>query len=299
MFQKSRRSLIIPFLLPQTVLYIIFTLIPLGLTVLYSMTDWHGPTLKFNFVGLHQFRIIPIDTSFLNAVQNNFYFMLVGGLLMLIPAMIIAWALHEPIRFKPIFRFIVLAPTVLAASVVGLMWKWMYNPSFGLFNPLLKAIGLEKFAIAWLGEPDTALTAVIIAMVWYKLGLWVMLLTAGLERIPEEMLDAAKIDGAGEWMLLFKITLPLMWETLRVVLILWIVLGLQEFTIIYVMTGPTTFTVGGPLGSTELMATYVFKNAFSTFNWAYAMSMAVIMLIMIFVLSGFSNRLTQRETIEY
>jgi len=98
---------------------------------------------------------------------------------------------------------------------------------------------------------------------------------------------------------LFKITLPLMWETLRVVLILWIVLGLQEFTIIYVMTGPTTFTVGGPLGSTELMATYVFKNAFATFNWAYAMSMAVIMLIMIFVLSGFSNRLTQRETIEY
>jgi ABC-type sugar transport system permease subunit len=299
MYQKSRQKLILPFIVPQSVLYIIFTIIPLILTIYYSFTNWYGLTMNFNFSGLGNFETVFKDPFFLNTVRNNVIFVFVGGILMLIPAMLITLALHEPIKGKSFFRFIILVPTVLAGSVVGLMWKWMYNPSFGLIDPILKAIGLGKFAIAWLGNEKTALTAIIVAMVWYKIGLWVILLTAGLERIPSELLEAGKIDGADGWQLFFHVTLPLMWETIRVVLILWIVWGLQEFTIIYALTGPTIFTLGGPLGATELMTIYIFKAAFGSKKWAYSMAIATVMLAMILLLSMISNRLTRRETVEY
>ena len=299
MYQKTRQKLILPFLFPQSLLYIIFTLIPLVLTVYYSFTNWYGLSINFDFYGLGNFETVFKDPFFLNAVKNNFLFVFVGGILMLIPAMLITLALHEPIKGKSFFRFTILVPTVLAGSVVGLMWKWMYNPSFGLINPILKAIGLDQFAIAWLGNEKTALTAIIIAMVWYKIGLWVILLTAGLERIPPELLEAGKIDGANDWQLFFRLTLPLMWETIRVVLILWIVWGLQEFNIIFALTGPTVFTLGGPLGATELMTIYVFKAAFGTKKWAYSMAIATVVLIVILLLSIISNRLTRKEAIEY
>ena len=299
MYQKTRQKRILPFLFPQSLLYILFIIIPLVLTVYYSFTNWYGLSMDFDFYGIGNFETVFKDPFFLNAVKNNLLFVFMGGILMLIPAMLITLALHEPIKGKSFFRFTILVPTVLAGSVVGLMWKWMYNPSFGLINPVLKAIGLGQFAIAWLGNEKTALAAIIIAMVWYKIGLWVILLTAGLERIPPELLDAGKIDGANDWQLFFRVTLPLMWETIRVVLILWIVWGLQEFNIIFALTGPTVFTLGGPLGATELMTIYVFKTAFGTKKWAYSMAIATVVLVVILLLSIISNRLTRKETIEY
>ncbi|MBN1427087.1 MAG: sugar ABC transporter permease [Anaerolineae bacterium] len=298
MYQRDRRKLILPFLLPQSLLYAVFTLVPLALTVYYSFTNWYGLTMDFDFYGTANLETVIKDPFFLNAVRNSFVFVFIGGILMLIPAMLVTLALHEPIRAKSFFRFVILLPTVLAGSVVGLMWKWMYNPSFGLINPVLRAIGLGEYALAWLGNEKTALVAIIIAMVWYKIGLWVLLLTAGLEKIPPEILEAGKIDGAGDRQLFFRITLPLMWETIRVVLILWIVWGLQEFTIIFALTGPTIFTLGGPLGATELMTIYVFKTAFGAKKWAYAMAIATVMLAMILALCAVSNRLTRKEVVE-
>jgi ABC-type sugar transport system permease subunit len=297
MFQRARRRLVIPFLLPQAVLYIILTFVPLVLTIIYGFSNWQGRGMTPSFVGLANFVMMTRDHLFFNAVWNSIYLVIVGGVLLFVPALAMAWCLSQPIRGKSYFRFVILAPVVISVSVAGLMWKWLYNPTYGPINAFLKAIGLEALAIPWMGEPATALTAIIIASIWHGIGTWVLLLSAGLERIPHDLPDAARVDGAGDWDVFLHVTLPLMWEVLRILLVLWIAQALQAFTFIYVMTGPVG--VGGPINSTEVMGTYVFKTAFGSFNWAYGSALATAMLVMIFSVSLIANRVMLRETIEY
>jgi len=278
-------------------LYIVFMFAPLVMTIIYAFTNWEGHGMKWRFIGLYNFSVILKDHLFRNAMKNSFYLVLVGGVMLFLPAMAMAWSLHEPIRAKKVFRFIILAPVVLSVSVAGLMWKWIYNPTYGMINPVLKGIGLGKLALPWLGEPKTALTAILIASLWHGIGTWVLLLSAGLERIPPDLPEAAKVDGANDWHVFRYITVPLMWEVLRILLVLWVMQALQAFTFVFVMTGPVM--VGGPMNSTELMATYVYKNAFVNFKWAYATALATVMLVIIFVLSAFTNRAMLREAVEY
>jgi ABC-type sugar transport system permease subunit len=297
MFQRSRRKLIIPFIAPQFILYFTFVFLPLAATIFYGFTDWQGHGNPWHWYGIRNFRIIWHDTNFHKAAQNAAYLMIVGGIIVFIPAMLIAWMLQQPIRLHRFFQFIILSPLVIAASVAGLMWKWMYNPTQGLIDPALKGIGLDGLAKPWLGDPSYALTAIIIASVWHGLGTWVLLISAGIDQIPTDLPDAAKTDGSTDWQVFRYITLPLLWEVLRILLVLWIINALQAFTFIFVMTGP--YGVGGPLSSTEVMGTYVYKMSFTDFKWGYASALATSMLVGIFILSLLVNRLTFREQIEY
>jgi ABC-type sugar transport system permease subunit len=209
--------------------------------------------------------------------------------------------LNQPLRFKRHYRFLILAPVVLSVSVAGLMWKWMYNPTFGLVGVLLKSIGkalnIVPLSIGVMGDSSSALTAIIIASIWHGIGTWVLLLSAGFERIPPEIPESAKIDGASDWQIFWRITIPLMWEVIRVLLVLWVLQALQAFSFVFVMTGPVG--VGGPLGSTDLMATFVYATSFGSYNWAYGMALATTIMIMIFLLSQITNRALFREAVEF
>ncbi len=302
MFQKARRKLIVPFLLPQAILFTLITLVPIIATIVYAFTDWQGQAGRpSSWVGLLQFRLITTDHLFLNTIKNSFYLMIVGGLMVFIPAFIIAWGINQPLRWRKHYRFVILAPVVLSVSVAGLMWKWMYNPSTGLIGGMLKIIGealnIGPLAKGVMGETSTALTAIIIASIWHGIGTWVLLLSAGFERIPPEIPESAKIDGANDWQVFWLITIPLMWEIIRTLLVLWVMQALQAFAFVFVMTGP--IFVGGPMGSTDLMATYVYKAAFGSFQWSYGMALATAMMIMIFILSMVTNRALLREAVEF
>ena len=297
MFQRSRRRLILPFVAPQFILYTIFVFLPLVATVFYGFTDWRGHGNPWEWSGTRNFHIIWNDGNFHKAIRNAGYLLVVGGVIVFTPAVLFAWALQNSIKWHRFFQFIILSPLVIAASVAGLMWKWMYNPTQGLINPALEGLGLESLTRPWLGDPAFALTAIIVASAWHGLGTWVLLISAGIDQIPPDLPDAARTDGSGEWQVFRFITLPLLWEVLRILLVLWIIQALQAFTFIFVMTGP--YGVGGPLSSTEVMGTYVYKMAFTDFNWGYASALATSMLVGILVLSLLVNRLTFRETIEY
>jgi ABC-type sugar transport system permease subunit len=296
-FQQARRRLILPFVLPQLVLYVLVMFVPLALTVYYGFTNWQGHGNPRTWIGLRNYNVLIQDGNFHNAVENSIRLTVIGGFMLFIPALAIAWALQQPIRAKRAFSFIVLAPVVIAASVAGLIWKWIYNPSQGLLNPVLNDLGLERLAVPWLGSPRWALIAIIVASIWHGVGTWVLLISAGMDRIPPDLPDAAKIDGATDWQVYRHITIPLLWEVLRILIALWIIQALQAFTFIYVMTGPVA--VGGPLGSTDVMVTYVYRVAFNDFKWAYGSALATAMLAAIFVLSLMVNRITMRETVEY
>jgi ABC-type sugar transport system permease subunit len=296
-FQQARRRLILPFILPQLVLYVVVMFVPLILTVYYGFTNWQGHGNPRTWVGLQNYDVLLQDGNFHNAIENSFRLAVFGGFMLFVPALAIAWALQQPLRAKRFFSFVILAPVVIAASVAGLIWKWIYNPSQGLLNPVLENIGLDRLAVPWLGSPRWALIAIIVASIWHGIGTWILLISAGMDRIPPDLPDAAKIDGASDWQVFRNITIPLLWEVLRILLVLWVIQALQAFTFIYVMTGPVA--VGGPLGSTDVMVTYVYRVAFNDFKWAYGSAMATVMLLMIFVLSVLVNRVTVRETVEY
>jgi ABC-type sugar transport system permease subunit len=178
--------------------------------------------------------------------------------------------------------------------VVALLWKLLYNPVFGPINNFLNLIGLDSLAIAWLGDKRTALIAIVIATAWQQLGMWILLISAGLERIPREILEAAKIDGASEWEGFWQITMPLLWGILRLLFILWIILSLQVFAQVWVMTPH-----GGVGGSTEMFATIIYKRAFESTQWGLASAMATLLMLTILVVTLFTNRVTRRETIEF
>ena len=297
MFQRARRRLILPFIAPQLVLYTLVVFVPLLLTVYYGFTDWEGHGRPVSFAGLRQFRVLIRDDNFRNAIGNSAKLTLIGGVLLFVPALLMAWSLQQPIRWRRGFQFVILAPIVIAASVAGLIWKWIYNPSQGLINPVMTKLGLDDLAIPWLGDTRYALIAIIVASIWHGIGSWVLLISAGIDRIPVDLPDAARVDGANDWQVFRSITVPLLWEVLRILLVLWIIQAMQAFTFIYVMTGPVA--VGGPLGSTDVMTTYVFRVAFTDFKWAYGAALATSMLGMILVLSVLVNRVTFRETVEY
>ncbi len=294
MLQKARRKLIIPFLLPAFLLYTLLYAYPIVQTFLWSFTGWSGHTVKRPFAGLRNYASLLIDRRFHGALQNTLLYAVVGGILLFVFGLILAWGLSQPIRFRRIFRFIVLAPMVISVAVTGVMWRMIFEPNLGVLNNVLRAINLDQLALPWMGDTRTALPAIIIASVWWQMGMWVLLLLAGLERIPADLQDAAKVDGANELQVFWHVTLPLLWDVVRTLMVVWIILALQVFGIVLVMA-----PWGGVSGATQVAATYIYYTAFNDFKWAYASAVATVVLLIIFGLSMVSMRAMRRETIEF
>jgi ABC-type sugar transport system permease subunit len=184
-------------------------------------------------------------------------------------------------------------PLVIPITIVAVGWKWIYNPAVGPINLALRAIGLQELALPWLYDSSTALTAIILTSTWHGVGQWMLLMSAGFTRIPDDYPEAAKIEGATDWQVFRYITLPLMWEVLRVLLVLWIMQALQAFTFFYIMGTGLTWR------ATSVMATYVYRITFGRLRWAYGMALATTMLVMIFALSLLVYRTLVREPVEY
>jgi len=294
MLQKARRKLIVPFILPAFVLYTILYAYPVVQTVLWSFTGWSGHTVKRPFVGLRNYLWLLIDRRFHGALKNTLVYASVGGVILFVLALVMAWGLSQPIRLKRYFRFIVLSPMVISVAVAGLMWRMIFEPNLGLLNNVLRAIGLDNLALPWMGDTRTALPCIIVAAVWWQMGLWVLLLLAGLERVPADLQDAAKVDGANDLQVFWHVTLPLIWEVLRALIVVWIILALQVFAIVLVMS-----PWGGVSGATQVTATYIYYTAFNDFKWGYATAVATIALLLIFGLSMVSIRAMRREVVEF
>ena len=294
MLQKARRRLIIPFLLPAFLLYTVLYAYPIVQTFLWSFTGWSGHTVKRPFTGLRNYASLLIDGRFHGAMGNTLLYAVLGGVLLFFFGLLLAWGLSQPIRFRRIFRFIVLAPMVISVAVTGVLWRMIYEPNLGVLNNILRAINLDQFALPWMGDTRTALPAIIIASVWWQMGMWVLLILAGIERIPLDLQDAAKVDGANELQVFWHVTLPLLWEVIRTLVVVWIILALQVFGIVLVMS-----PWGGVSGATQVAATYIYYTAFNDFKWGYASAVASVVLLIIFALSMVSMRAMRRETIEF
>jgi multiple sugar transport system permease protein len=279
------------FLMPGLVHFLIFTLFAVGFAFYISFHEWNIIRPEKPFVGLDNYMRLIEDKRFHRAVFNTFTFM-VGVPLNLSCALAVALLLNSKVRGQALFRTMFYIPVVTPLVVSAIIWKWVYQGDYGLLNYYLLEWGIIEDKIFWLADPNWALPALIIMGIWTGTGSPMVIYLAGLQSIPEEMYDAAKVDGANAWQRLLYITIPLLRPTTFFLVITGVIYTFQIFTEIYVMTS------GGPLNRTSTIGYYLYTNAFRELDMGYATAMAFVLFALIFVFTLIQWKYT-RGDVEY
>jgi ABC-type sugar transport system permease subunit len=265
MAKRGRAAFIIAFLSPAILLYGIFVIWPLCQAFYLSMFRWKGVSAKKTFVGVDNFTELSKDEAFHKALSNNLWILIVGGFAIIVLSLLLAHGLQSNSRLVRSLRGLYLFPQVISLVVVAIIWQFMLNPSYGL---LTKGIGIPSVSQP-LADSSQALAAVGVAFVWYALGFYIMLFSAGLRQIPEEIGEAAQLDGSAGWHRFWKVTWPMLWSVKRVAMIYIVINVLNLFALVWVMTE------GGPNRATETLLTLLYKSAFKESQFGYGTSLAV------------------------
>ncbi len=277
-------------ILPAFILYVVFAIYPILQSFYYSVMDWNGFN-EMTFIGLDNFKKLFTDPLFWNSVKNNIYVVLASVLGQVPIALFIALLLNRKIRGAKLFRTIGFLPVVLSTVVISLTWSLIYNSRNGLINEALRAVGLDSLAQNWLGDTKWTMIAVLVVVIWQFVGLYMIIFLAALQNVPEEVLEAAKMDGASEWATTWKITVPMIWDTILVAIILCISGSLKTFDLIYVMTN------GGPAHSTDVMALYMFNETFSKLQYGYGSAISVFIFFFSLILIAVVNKVLGKKMI--
>ncbi len=265
------------FLLPALIIYLAFMAYPFFSTIYLSFTDWNGVSQDADLVGLENYGRMFGDGDVLRAFANNVVWVVLGTVVPVVIGLVLAILIWSGARGALFFRTIFFLPFVLPLVVVGLVWQWIYHPLYGVINKVFDAVGLEGVSRAWLGEPGTALYAVLIAAVWATFGFVVMILLAGLQNVDVSTVEAATIDGANWFQRTWHIILPQIAPVLTMVTSITLIGGFSVFDIIFVMTG------GGPGTASEVLATYTYRSAFNQNLAGYGSSLAMLITLLSFV----------------
>lgn len=258
-----------------------------------SLFDWHADPSKRPFVGLEHYHKMLEDRLLLKALQNTLAYTLLGVPLQLLLGLGIALLLNAITRFREVFRAIYFAPYVTPAAAIAWVFSWMLSPNFGIVNELLGIFGIPPQP--FLTSPAQALATVTMIVVWQNLGFQVVLFLAGLQNIPRDYYEAARIDGASNWQLFRHITLPL----LNPVMVFSAVIGTIGFLQLFTQVVNLNFTdQGGPLGSTLTLALYIYQQAFARFDLGYAAAITVLLFVLILSITLVQLRLLSRR-VEY
>jgi multiple sugar transport system permease protein len=276
------------FISPGLILFGLFTIFALGFAFYLSFHEWSVIEKEKPFVGLENYRDILDDERFQRSVINTFYFTGASVPLTLTIGLLIALMLNQPIRARGLFRTAYFLPVVTPFVVVAILWKFLYNADFGLFNYYLLKTHLIDEPLLWLSDKDLAMPSVIMMSVYSGIGSAMILYLAGLQGIPEELYEAAKVDGAGAWRRFRHITVPQLAPTTLFLLVISIIYSLQVFTQIFVMTS------GGPVDRTTTMVYYIYLSAFKFYEMGYATALAFFLFAMVLVFTVFQLRLYRR-----
>ncbi|MCM3111820.1 carbohydrate ABC transporter permease [Lederbergia lenta] len=276
-------------LTPALLIYVVFAIIPIFISFYYSVMEWDGFT-EMKFIGLANFKEALNDPIFWKSLKNNM-FVVAASVLGQVPiALGLALLLNRKLKGGKIFRTLGFMPVVISTVIISLVWGMMYNSRMGLFNQLLTSVGLENWKQNWLGDPKWAMTAVCITIIWQFVGLYLIIFLAGLQNIPQEIYEAAEIDGASGWTKTLYITLPMMKDIITIAVILCISGSLRTFDLIYVMTS------GGPGHSTEVLAMYMFEQTFSSTRYGYGSALSLFIFFFSLALIYLSTAILQRKT---
>jgi raffinose/stachyose/melibiose transport system permease protein len=279
------------YLLPALVVFALFVLVPLGHSAWLSLFEWDGVT-PGTWVGLDNYAAVASDGELRAAFMHAFVLIAFYALLPIVIGLLLAAAMARTrVRGLALFRTILFLPQVIALVVVAVMWRMIYAPETGLINETLRAVGLGSLTQDWLGSFSLALPSVGLIGTWVMFGLAMVLFTAGVQKIPPSLYDAARMDGAGPVREFFAVTLPGLRNELAVVLTLTTIQALRSFDLVYVTTG------GGPGDATSVPVYEVYNRAFRTGEVGTASAIGVCVALAIFALTFLINRVAEREAI--
>lgn len=270
------------FLAPALLVYTVFLVAPMMFSLYTSFHEWDGisPPSAMTFVGWDNYvKAFVGDEVSRRAFVNNIFWTAGAVIIPTVIGLLLAVALNGVSIINKTLRTIFYAPAVLPLVAVGLIWSWMYNPNFGAVNTFLRAVGLDALAGGWLSSHAMALPATFITYVWSHVGFPMILYLAGLQAIPRELYEAAKIDGATRWDQFRHITLPGLAETHVIVLSLAVINGFKVFDLIY------TMTYGGPGRSTHVLGTWMYFQSFQYYNVGYGAALSWIIAAIVLVVA--------------
>lgn len=249
------------FPIPALLIFSIFIVYPLVAALSYSFYDWNGIT-RGAFVGLANFidlfTLQPFSNMFWNAAKNNVVYFVVQMVVQNGIAFVLAFIIYKRIKGSEFLKIAYFLPRLLSVIVVGFLWKLILNPNFGALNVILGEFGMESLQKAWLGDPKTALMAIILVNCWFGIGFAMLIFLAGLQSIPKELIEAAKLDGADGAKVITKIILPLMVPSIMIMTVLTFIQSFEAFELVYAMQG----SQGEPYYSTDLLAVFFYRLAF-------------------------------------
>lgn len=265
----------LPYLAPAALLYAYFLAYPMIDAVRLSFFEWSGfRTESPAFVGLENYvRILTKDPVFWTALTNSVIWVVLSLVVPMMISLLLALALNRRMIGRNLFRSVFYMPAVFASITVASIWRWIYNPTLGLLNETLRTVGLEDWAQQWLGNPDIALYSIFAASVWQGVGFGMILFLAGLQQVPPEQVDAARVDGAGGWQVFRHVSMPALKPTTVVVIILTMINSLKVFDLVVGMTG------GGPAQSTQVLALWTYTQSFSNHNFGQGSAVATVLLV--------------------
>ncbi|MGW0547513.1 carbohydrate ABC transporter permease [Streptomyces altiplanensis] len=306
--QHGKYRFIVGFLAAPLALYAIFVIWPFIQSIYYSFTDWTGLSPDFKMVGFDNYSRMLEDQIFWDSLGHSLLFALLLPLVTLGLALFFAFMLNvggrrrkgaaiAGVRGSGFYKIAYFFPQVLSIAIVAVLFAFAYNPNEGAINGLLRAVGLDSVQPQWLGDPDTALWAVMAVLVWSTVGFFVVLFSAGMASIPKDFYEAALLDGASRITTFFKITIPLLWDTVQSgwVYMGILALGAESFAVVQIMTvGP-----GGPDYSTTVLVLYVYQTAFRDGQAGYATTIGVALLVITLALAALVMRVGRRERLEF
>ncbi|MFB4168419.1 carbohydrate ABC transporter permease [Virgibacillus sp. JSM 102003] len=282
----SNKLMIALYILPALLLIAVLIYIPLILTGYYGLMEWDGIG-EMQFIGLENYINAVQDEKFWESALHSF--LLAGfSTLSLIIYLAISLILASKIKGAGLLRKIYLIPMLLSSVAIAQLWIKIYNPANGILNSILGSIGIDNPPV-WLGNPDVVLYAIFIPILWQYAGFYILIYYAALKNIPDSLIEAAKIDGASPIQIAYKVKLPLIMGVIKVTIVLAIVGSLKYFDLIYVMTG------GGPSGASEVMASYMYKLAFSVSDFGYGSAIGFLLLIITLIVTVFIRKLTATD----
>ena len=295
MNNKGNKTFITLSLVPATILFFIFIIIPTMNVFWMSLFKWGGLVNNKKFVGLDNFIMLFKDSNFLKSFQNTIFLLVIVTIITMALAIISAAILvKEDTKFKNFFRIIFYFPNILSVVVISAIFSAILDPNQGIVNSTLKFFNLNSLTRMWLGDQKVVIWCIAFAMIWQAIGYYMVMYMSSISGISISLYESASLDGATGIQQFFKITLPLVWNTIRTTLTFFVISTINlSFLFVKVMTS------GGPDGSSEVFLSYMYKQAYSNSSYGYGMTIGVVVFIFSFILSLAINKITQRDIIEF
>lgn len=274
---------------PAIILFVLLVVYPMFSTIYLSLFDYGLTDARIRFVGLGNFVELTQDAVFWRSLRNNLTILIVSVIFQVGLGLILAALIDRGIRWgKGLARTLNFAPVVMSAVAVGILWQLIYDPTVGLANLFVRALGLTPPTQGWLGDPNIVIYSILVVACWQYTGYVMIIILAGMQSVSQELYEAAEIDGATELRKFFHITLPSIRNVNIAVILITMIGAIKVFDLVYILTR------GGPANASQVMGTYIYYNAFTVNQAGYASAISVVLLVFALLLGFLQLRLSYR-----